>query len=60
MQEVKQKEFTPFYPRSLYRVVKLYSYCLLDPGEIIQGLRHVAYIGILYNHEGLDPCLNCA
>ena len=37
VQEVPQKETTPFYPRSPYGVAKLYAYCLImnQKGEVI-------------------------
>ncbi len=39
VQEIPQKETTPFYPRSPY--ARRQDVCLLDHGELPRGLRHV-------------------
>jgi GDPmannose 4,6-dehydratase len=48
VQEVPQKETTPFYPRSPYGVAKLYSYWLIKNYREAYGL--YACNGILFNH----------
>jgi len=49
VQEVPQKETTPFYPRSPYGAAKLYAY------RIVRNYREAYNIfacnGILFNHE---------
>lgn len=49
VQEVPQKETTPFYPRSPYAVAKLYSYWITVNYRESYGL--YACNGILFNHE---------
>ena len=49
VQEVPQKETTPFYPRSPYGVAKLYSYWAVKNYREAYGL--FASNGILFNHE---------
>ena len=49
VQEVPQKETTPFYPRSPYGVAKLYSYWIIKNYREAYGL--YACNGILFNHE---------
>lgn len=49
VQEVPQKESTPFYPRSPYGVAKLYGHWLLRITEKAYGM--FACSGILFNHE---------
>ena len=49
VQEVPQKETTPFYPRSPYAVAKLYSYWITINYREAYGL--YACNGILFNHE---------
>ncbi len=49
VQEVPQKETTPFYPRSPYGVAKLYSYWIAKNFREAYGM-HVTN-GILFNHE---------
>ena len=49
VQEIPQKETTPFYPRSPYGVAKLYSYWILINYREAYGLH--ASNGILFNHE---------
>ena len=49
VQEVPQKETTPFYPRSPYGVAKLYGYWILKNYRESYGLH--ASTGILFNHE---------
>jgi GDPmannose 4,6-dehydratase len=51
VQEVPQKETTPFYPRSPYGVAKLYSYWIVKNYRESYGL--FACNGILFNHEGI-------
>ncbi len=50
VQEVPQKETTPFYPRSPYAVAKLYSYWITVNYREAYGMH--ASNGILFNHEG--------
>ena len=49
VQEVPQKETTPFYPRSPYAVAKLYGYWIVVNYREAYGL--YACNGILFNHE---------
>jgi GDPmannose 4,6-dehydratase len=49
VQEVPQKESTPFYPRSPYAVAKLYSYWITVNYREAYGM--YACNGILFNHE---------
>ncbi|MBW2658433.1 MAG: GDP-mannose 4,6-dehydratase [Deltaproteobacteria bacterium] len=49
VQEVPQKESTPFYPRSPYAVAKLYSYWIVVNYREAYGI--YACNGILFNHE---------
>ncbi|MEM6998673.1 MAG: GDP-mannose 4,6-dehydratase [Pseudomonadota bacterium] len=49
VQEVPQKETTPFYPRSPYGVAKLYAYWIIVNYREAYGL--YACNGILFNHE---------
>ena len=49
MQEVPQKETTPFYPRSPYAVAKLYAYWMTVNYREAYGM--YACNGILFNHE---------
>jgi GDPmannose 4,6-dehydratase len=49
VQEVPQKETTPFYPRSPYAAAKLYSYWIVVNYREAHGLH--ASNGILFNHE---------
>ena len=49
VQEVPQKETTPFYPRSPYGVAKLYAYWITINYREAYGL--YACNGILFNHE---------
>ena len=49
VQEVPQKETTPFYPRSPYGVAKLYSYWIVKNYREAHNL--YAVNGILFNHE---------
>ena len=49
VQEVPQKENTPFYPRSPYAVAKLYAYWITVNYREAYGL--YACNGILFNHE---------
>lgn len=49
VQEVPQKESTPFYPRSPYAVAKLYAYWITVNYREAYGL--FACNGILFNHE---------
>ncbi|HEY1795839.1 MAG TPA: GDP-mannose 4,6-dehydratase [Stellaceae bacterium] len=50
VQEIPQRETTPFYPRSPYAVAKLYSYWITINYREAYGL--FASNGILFNHEG--------
>src|SRR5512142_351235 len=50
VQEVPQKETTPFYPRSPYAVAKLYGYWIVVNYREAYGIH--ASNGILFNHEG--------
>jgi GDPmannose 4,6-dehydratase len=49
VQEIPQKETTPFYPRSPYAVAKLYSYWIVVNYRESYGM--YACNGILFNHE---------
>ncbi len=49
VQEVPQKETTPFYPRSPYGVAKLYAYWITINYREAYGI--YACNGILFNHE---------
>ncbi len=49
VQEVPQKETTPFYPRSPYAVAKLYAYWITVNYREAYGV--FACNGILFNHE---------
>src|SRR2546427_3008227 len=49
VQEVPQKETTPFYPRSPYGVAKLYGYWITVNYRAAYGM--FASNGILFNHE---------
>jgi len=49
VQEVPQKETTPFYPRSPYAVAKLYAYWITV--NYRQAFGMYACNGILFNHE---------
>jgi GDPmannose 4,6-dehydratase len=50
VQEVPQKETTPFYPRSPYAAAKLYAYWITVNYREAYGIH--ASNGILFNHEG--------
>jgi GDPmannose 4,6-dehydratase len=50
VQEIPQRETTPFYPRSPYAVAKLYSYWITVNYREAYGM--YASNGILFNHEG--------
>ena len=49
VQEVPQKESTPFYPRSPYAVAKLYAYWIIV--NYREAYNIFACNGILFNHE---------
>ena len=49
VQEIPQKESTPFYPRSPYGVAKLYAYWITKNYRESYGI--FAVNGILFNHE---------
>ena len=49
VQEVPQRETTPFYPRSPYGVAKLYGFWIIKNYRESYGLH--ASSGILFNHE---------
>lgn len=49
VQEIPQKETTPFYPRSPYAVAKLYAYWITV--NYREAYRIYACNGILFNHE---------
>ncbi|KAL3083359.1 hypothetical protein niasHS_011161 [Heterodera schachtii] len=49
VQEVPQRETTPFYPRSPYAVAKLYSYWIVV--NYREAYQMYACNGILFNHE---------
>ena len=50
VQEIPQKETTPFYPRSPYGVAKLYAYWIVK--NYREAYDMYACNGILFNHEG--------
>ena len=50
VQEVPQRETTPFYPRSPYAAAKLYAHWITVNYREAYGLH--ASCGILFNHEG--------
>lgn len=50
VQEIPQKETTPFYPRSPYAVAKLYGYWIVR--NYREAYNMYACNGILFNHEG--------
>ena len=50
VQEMPQRETTPFYPRSPYAVAKLYAYWITVNYREAYGIH--ASNGILFNHEG--------
>lgn len=50
VQEVPQKETTPFYPRSPYGVAKLYAFWIVK--NYRESYNLFACNGILFNHEG--------
>jgi len=49
VQEIPQKETTPFYPRSPYAVAKLYGYWIVT--NYREAYNMFATNGILFNHE---------
>jgi GDPmannose 4,6-dehydratase len=49
VQEIPQRETTPFYPRSPYGVAKLYGYWIVKNYREAYGM--YACSGILFNHE---------
>lgn len=49
VQEIPQKETTPFYPRSPYGVAKLYAYWIVK--NYREAYNMFACNGILFNHE---------
>lgn len=49
VQEIPQKESTPFYPRSPYAVAKMYAYWIVVNYREAYGL--YACNGVLFNHE---------
>lgn len=49
VQEIPQKETTPFYPRSPYGVAKLYGYWIVK--NYRESYHMFAVNGILFNHE---------
>lgn len=49
VQEIPQKETTPFYPRSPYAVAKQYSYWIIK--NYREAYNMFAVNGILFNHE---------
>ncbi len=49
VQEIPQKETTPFYPRSPYAVAKLYAYWIII--NYRESYNMFAVNGILFNHE---------
>src|SRR5690606_36840108 len=51
VQEIPQRETTPFYPRSPYAVAKLYAYWITVNYREAYGI--YACNGILFNHESL-------
>ena len=53
VQEIPQRETTPFYPRSPYAVAKLYAYWIVVNYREAYGI--YACNGILFNHESPGP-----
>ena len=51
VQEIPQKETTPFYPRSPYACAKLYSYWIVI--NYREAYNMFALNGILFNHESI-------
>ena len=51
VQEIPQKETTPFYPRSPYAVAKMYAYWITVNYREAYGI--YACNGILFNHESM-------
>lgn len=51
VQEIPQKESTPFYPRSPYAVAKMYAYWITVNYREAYGI--YACNGILFNHESM-------
>lgn len=49
VQEIPQRETTPFYPRSPYAVAKLYGFWAVKNYREAYGIH--ASNGILFNHE---------
>jgi len=49
VQEIPQKETTPFYPRSPYGVAKIYGYWIIK--NYREAYNMFACTGILFNHE---------
>merc|ERR1712151_1116498 len=49
VQEIPQRETTPFYPRSPYAVAKLYGYWIVV--NYREAYNMFAVNGILFNHE---------
>lgn len=49
VQEIPQRESTPFHPRSPYAVAKLYAYWITVNYRVAHGIH--ASNGILFNHE---------
>lgn len=49
VQEIPQKETTPFYPRSPYAAAKVYAYWIVVNYREAYGIH--ASNGILFNHE---------
>merc|ERR1712061_401729 len=49
VQEIPQKETTPFYPRSPYAVAKLYGFWIVK--NYREAYNMYALNGILFNHE---------
>ena len=56
VQEVPQRETTPFYPRSPYSVAKLYAFWIMKNYRESYGM--YAVNGILFNHESERRCEN--
>lgn len=50
VQEIPQKETTPFYPRSPYGIAKLYAYWIVK--NYREAYNMYCCNGILFNHEG--------
>ena len=53
VQEIPQRESTPFYPRSPYAAAKLYAYWITVNYREAYGM--YACNGILFNHESPAP-----